>query len=78
MIPLCFRVQISLPRVSVTFLLTVCNFPVRVNKVSNLFKSVRTEGKIYGYRKIVMTVEQADHNCNSITLIVIQKNISFI
>ena len=78
MIPLCFRVQISVPRASVTFLLTVFNVPVRVNKVSNLFKSVRTEGKIYGYCKIVMTMEQSDHNCNSITLIVIQKNISFI
>ena len=73
MIPSCVRV-----RVSVTFLLTVFNLPVRVNKASNLFKSVRTEGKIYGYCKIVTTMEQADHNCNSITLIVIQKNISFI
>ena len=78
MIPSCFRVQISVPRVSVTFLLTVFNLPVRVNKASNFFKSVRTEGKIYGYCKIVMTMEQADHNCNSVTLIVIQKNISFI
>ena len=78
MIPLCLHVQISVARVSVTFLLTVFNLLVRVNKASNLFKSVRKEGKIYGYCKIVMTMEQANHNCNSITLIVIQKNISFI